>query len=130
LQVAPESNNQRTNPSNFDQLTEIFGIDENIRYIGVFDKYDVVLFSRTREGIASKNADEALSTYPPLILRAAERMRPMFGDVQGIGIHYRNLLLALYLVNDTYVIVSLNPVPIAPLLTFRIGEEIRRILHD
>ena len=115
------------------RLTEIFKVDENVRYIGVIDRSDAVLFSKMREEIASVNPehtdDETLSIYPPLIMRAAERMQPMFGDVQAIGIRYRNLLLAFYRVNEILVIVSLNPVPIAPLLTFRIGEEIRKVLH-
>ena len=118
---------------NFNQLTELFKIEENIRYVGVVDKNDAVLFSKMREAIAPVNPehtdDEPLSIYPPLIIRAAERMQPIFGDIQGIGIRYRNLLLALYHVNDLLVIVSLNPVPMAPLLAITIGENIRKILH-
>lgn len=39
------------------RLTEIFKVDENIRYIGVVDKKDAVLFSKRREGIASVNPE-------------------------------------------------------------------------
>ncbi len=116
-----------------DRLTEIFNIDPNVRYIGVLDRNDNVLLSKMREGVASidpSNGDEQIvSTYPPLIMRAVERLEPILGEAQGLQIPYEKVLLAMYRVHDQLVIVSLNPVPEAPLLTLRIGDEIKRLLQ-
>lgn len=115
-----------------DRLTEIFSIDPNVRYIGVMGKNDTVLLSKRREGVAPVNPnlsdEEMVSIYPPLIMRAVERLEPMLGEAQGLQIPYEKVLLAMYRVHDLLVIVSLNPVPEAPLLTLRIGDEIKRLL--
>lgn len=115
-----------------DRLTEIFNIDPNVRYIGVVDKNDNVLLSKMREGVAQldpNNSDEEIvSIYPPLIMRAVERLEPILGNAQGVQIPYEKVLLAMYRVQDLLIIVSLNPVPEAPLLTLRIGDEIKRLL--
>ncbi len=115
-----------------DRLTEIFNIDPNVRYIGVVDKNDNVLLSKMREGVAQldpNNSDEEIvSIYPPLIMRAVERLEPILGGAQGVQIPYEKVLLAMYRVQDLLIIVSLNPVPEAPLLTLRIGDEVKRLL--
>ena len=118
----------------FDRLAEIFSIDPNVRYVGVVDKNDTVVFSKKREGVVSVNPDqtdeEIVSTYPPLIMRAVERLEPILGDAHGVVIPYEKVLLALYRENDLLIIVSLNPVPEAPLLTLRIGDELRKLIQS
>ena len=117
----------------FDRLIEIFSIDPNIRYVGVVDKNDTVVFSKRREGVAPVSPNQAdeemVSTYPPLIMRAAERLEPILGDAHGVVIPYEKVLLALYREHDLLIIVTLNPVPEAPLLTLRIGDEVRRLIQ-
>lgn len=116
-----------------DRLTDIFSIDPNVRYIGVVDKNDNVLLSKRKEGVApvdpNDRDEETVSVYPPLIMRAVERLEPILGNAQGVQIPYEKVLLAMYRVQDLLIIVTLNPVPEAPLLTLRIGDEVKRLLQ-
>jgi len=113
------------------RLTEVFLVNPNVRYIGVVDKHDDVLFSKMREGIATVNPghadEEMVSVYPPLIMRAIERLEPILGDAQSVGVSYGNAFLAFYSVLGFLVVVSFNPIPEAPLLAIRVGDEIRKM---
>jgi hypothetical protein len=65
----------------FDKIAEkVFKIDPNLRFISVVDRDDQILLARMREGISAVNVaqrDEDLaSIYPPLIMRAVERLQP------------------------------------------------------
>lgn len=71
--------------------------------------------------------EEMVSVFPPLIMRAIERLEPVLGEAQSAGVSYGNAFLAFYRVLDFLVVVSFNPTPEAPLLAIRVGDELRKM---
>jgi hypothetical protein len=117
----------------FDKIAEkIFKIDPNLRFISVVDRDDKVLLARMREGISAVNVgqrDEDLaSIYPPLIMRAVERLQPNLGNARAVSIRYDKILLTLCRVSDLLIIVSFNPAIETPFLT-QFEQEIKRIIQ-
>jgi hypothetical protein len=97
------------------KLTEIFVVNPNIRFIGVVDLNDNVLLSRMRAGTLLVNPgqtdEEMVSVYPPLIIRAIERLEPILEEAHGVVVRYRKAHLAFYRALDLLIVVSFNPVP-------------------
>jgi len=118
----------------FDKIAEeVFKIDPNLRFISIVDSDDKVLFARMREGISAVNEgqrDEDLaSIYPPLIMRAVERLLPNLGNARAVTIRYDKILLTLCRVSNLLVVVSYNPTMETPFLT-RFEQEIKRIIES
>jgi hypothetical protein len=111
---------------------EIFKFDTNIRFVALVGNADNLLFSRMREGIPSitsaQNDEELVAIFPPLIMRAVERLQRHLGDTQAVSIRYDKLILAIFRVLEMLIVVSVNPVVETPFLT-RFGDEIKRIIQ-
>jgi len=117
----------------FDEIAEkIFKIDPNLRFISIVDRNDNVLLARMREGVSAVNeslSDEDLaSIYPPLIMRAVERLQPNLGNARAVSIRYDKILLTLCRVSDLLIVVSFNPIMETPFLT-RFEQEIKGIIQ-
>ena len=114
---------------NVSQLQGVFLVNPNIRYIGVVDKNDGLILSKARmeTGDSNRTEEQIVTVYPPLIMRAVERLEPIFGSAQDVVVRYRDAHLAFYRVQDFLIVVSMNPVPEASLLALRVGEEIRKL---
>lgn len=118
----------------FDKIAdEVFKIDPNLRFISIVDRDDRVLLAKMRERISPVNVgqrDEDLaSTYPPLIMRAVERLQPNLGNARAVSIRYDKILLTLCRVSDLLVVVSYNPAIETPFLT-QFERDIKRIIES
>lgn len=112
------------------RLADLFTTTPDVGYIGVVGKNDKVLFSKSRDTAMTsvQPDDEVISVYPPLVMRAVERLEPMLGAAQSVVVTYGKSLLALYRVPDYLVVVNIKLTPVAPLLAIKVGDEIRNLL--
>ena len=116
---------------------EIFKLDSNVRYVGLLDeKQDSLLLSEMREGVVSVTEDQTdrqlMSTFPPVILRAVERLEPHIGQLNGIVVRYEKVVLVFYRLGQYMVILSFEPTVHTPFLEHvvemmeRFNEELRQ----
>lgn len=108
----------------------VFETDRNIRYVAVLDKTrDRFLLSEMRKGVVSVTEEqtdrETMSMYPPIILRAVERLEPHLGSFTGIMVRYQKVVLVFYRLARYMVIISFQST-VQTLFLERVGEVIRR----
>ena len=113
------------------EVTEnIFRLDKSIRYIAVLNHQYDLLESRMREGVASLTPAQTdrdfMTIAAPLMVDAAEKLRPFCGAIRRVAVLYDKVLLVFYRTTAHLVILSLEPQAERALLD-EIGNSVRRL---
>lgn len=114
-----------------DEVTEnIFKLDKRIRYIAILNHQYDLLGSRMREGVASLTPAQTdrdfMTIAAPLMVDAAEKLRPFCGAIRRVAVRYDKVLLVFYRTAAHLVILSLEP-QVEPALLDEIGSSVRRL---
>lgn len=113
------------------EITEnIFKLDKRIRYVAILNHHYDLLESRMREGISSLTPAQTdrdfMTIAPPLMMDAAEKLRPFCGNVRRVTVRYDRVLLVLYRTAVHLVMLSLEP-QVEQALLDRIGYSVRKL---
>jgi hypothetical protein len=113
-----------------DITNSIFELDERIRYIAILNHQYDLLSSRMREGIPSLTPAQAdrdfMTVAAPLMMGAAEKLKPFCGTIRRMAVRYDRVLLVFYRTAAHLVILSLEPKAEEALLD-RIGGSVRKL---
>lgn len=114
-----------------EEVTEnIFKLDKRIRYIAILNHQYDLLGSRMREGVASLTPAQTdrdfMTIAAPLMVDAAEKLRPFCGAIRRVAVRYDKVLLVFYRTAAHLVILSLEP-QVEPALLDEIGSSVRRL---
>ncbi len=113
------------------EVTEnIFKLDKRIRYIAILNHQYDLLESRMREGVASLTPAQTdrdfMTIAAPLMVGAAEKLRPFCGAIRRVAVRYDKVLLVFYWTTAHLVILSLEP-QVEQALLDEIGNSVRRL---
>ncbi len=113
------------------EVTEnIFKLDKRIRYIAILNHQYDLLESRMREGVASLTPAQTdrdfMTIAAPLMVGAAERLRPFCGAIRRVVVRYDKVLLVFFWTTAHLVILSLEP-QVEQALLDEIGNSVRRL---
>lgn len=113
------------------EVTEnIFKLDQSIRYIAVLNHQYDLLESRMREGVASVTPAQTdrdfMTMAAPLMVGAAEKLRPFCGAIRRLAVRYDKVLLVFYWTTAHLVILSVEP-PVEQALLDEIGKTVRKL---
>ena len=97
-----------------DQVIEsIFKLDKKIRFVAILDHKYNPRESKMREGVTSLTPDQTDRDFAtistPVMLGAAEKLKPFCGDVRRITLRYDRVLLAVYRTAAHFVVLSVEP---------------------
>ncbi len=108
----------------------IFKLDERIRYIAILNHQYDLLESRMREGVASLTPAQTdrdfMTIAAPLMVGAAEKLRPFCGAIRRVAVRYDKVLLVFFWTTAHLVILSLEP-QVEQALLDEIGNSVRRL---
>ncbi len=108
----------------------IFKLDKRIRYIAILNHQYDLLESRMREGVASLTPAQTdrdfMTIAAPLMVGAAEKLRPFCGAIRRVAVRYDKVLLVFFWTTAHLVILSLEP-QVEPALLDEIGNSVRRL---
>ncbi len=108
----------------------IFELDKRIRYVAILNHQYNLLESKMREGIQSLTPDQTdrdfMRLAAPLMVDAAEKLRPFCGANRRISVRYDKVLLVFYKTAAHLVVVSLEPSAEQALLD-EVGNSVRRL---
>ncbi len=112
-----------------DQVIEsIFKLDKRIRFVAVLDHKYNPRESKMRHGVTSLTPDQTdrdfVTISTPVMLGAAEKLKPFCGDVRRITVRYDRVLLVLYRTAAHFVVLSVEP-QVEPDLLDRVGKTVR-----
>lgn len=112
------------------EITEsIFKLDKRIRYIAILNHQYDLLESRMREGVSSLTPAQTdrdfMTIAAPLMVDAAEKLRPFCGAIRRVTVRYDKVLLVFYRTAAHLVIFSLEP-QVEQALD-EIGNSVRRL---
>jgi hypothetical protein len=113
------------------EITEnIFKLDKRIRYIAILNHQYDLLESRMRGGVSSLTPAQTdrdfMTIATPLIVDAAEKLRPFCGSIRRVTLHYDKVALVFYRTAAHLVVLSLEPGVEQPLLD-EIGTSVRKL---
>lgn len=113
------------------ELTEnIFKLDRRIRYLAILNHHYDLLESRMREGVPSLTPAQTdrdfMTLAAPLMVGAAEKLRPFCGAIKRVSVRYDKVLLVFYWTTAHLVILSLEPQAEQALLD-EIGKSVRKL---
>lgn len=113
------------------EVTEnIFRLDKRIRYIAILNHQYDLLDSRMREGVASLTPAQTdrdfMTMAAPLMVGAAEKLRPFCGAIRRVAVRYDKVLLVFYWTTAHLVILSLEP-QVEQALLDEIGKTVRKL---
>jgi len=113
------------------EITEnIFKLDKRIRYVAILNHQYDLLESRMRGGVSSLTPTQTdldfMKIATPLIVDAAEKLRPFCGSVRRVTLRYDKVALVFYRTAAHLVVLSLEPGVEQPLLD-EIGASVRRL---
>lgn len=113
------------------EITEnIFKLDKRIRYVAVLNHHYDLLDSRMREGVASltpvQTDRDFMTMAAPLMVGAAEKLRPFAGAIRRVAVRYDKVLLVFYWTTAHLVILSLEP-QVEEALLDEIGNSVRKL---
>ena len=116
---------------NIKGITEsIFKLDNRIRYVAILNHQYDLLESRMREGVQSLTPDQTdrdfMTIAAPLMVDAAEKLRPFAGSIRRITVRYDKVLLVFYRTTAHVVILSLEP-QVEQALLDEIGKSVRKL---
>lgn len=112
------------------EVTEnIFKLDKRIRYIAILNHQYDLLDSRMREGVASLTPAQTdrdfMTMAAPLMVGAAEKLRPFCGAIRRVAVRYDKVLLVFYWTTAHLVILSLEA-QVEQALLDEIGNSVRK----
>lgn len=121
----------RKSSTDYERMAEqMFELDPNIRFVSVIDMNDMVIIAKIREGLTSisrQHVDDLITIFPPLIMRAVERLQPNFGHAAVITVRFDKILVALCRISDLLAIASYNPSVEIP-FTSQFEQAVKRFL--
>ncbi|MGA8904740.1 MAG: hypothetical protein WB661_07005 [Candidatus Bathyarchaeia archaeon] len=108
----------------------IFKLDKRIRYIAILNHQYDLLESRMREGVSSLTPAQTdrdfITIATPLIVDAAEKLRPFCGSIKRVALRYDKVLLVFYRTAAHLVVLSLEP-GVEEALLDEIGNSVRKL---
>jgi len=113
------------------EITEsIFKLDKRIRYVAILNHQYDLLESRMRGGVPSLTPAQTdldfMKIATPLIVDAAEKLRPFCGSIRRITVRYDKVALVFYRTAAHLVVLSLESGVEQPLLD-EIGASVRKL---
>jgi hypothetical protein len=113
------------------EITEtIFKLDKRIRYIAILNHQYDLLESRMREGVSSLTPAQTdrdfIKIATPLIVDAAEKLRPFCGSIRRVTLRYDKVLLVFYRTTAHLVVLSLEQ-EVEEALLDKIGNSVRKL---
>ena len=113
------------------EITEnIFKLDKRIRYIAILNHQYDLLESRMRGGISSLTPAQTdldfMKIATPLIVDAAEKLRPFCGSIRRVTVRYDKVALVFYRTAAHLVVLSLEP-GVEQALLDEIGASVRKL---
>jgi hypothetical protein len=113
------------------EITEsIFKLDKRIRYIAILNHQYDLLESRMRGGVSSLTPAQTdrdfMTIATPLIVDAAERLRPFCGSIRRVTLRYDKAALVFYRTAAHLVVLSLEP-GVEQALLDEIGSSVRKL---
>jgi hypothetical protein len=108
----------------------IFKLDQRIRYVAILNHQYDLLESSMREGVASLTPAQTdrhfMTIAAPLMVDAAEKLKPFCGNIRRVIVRYDRILLVFYRTAAYLVILSLEPDTDQALLD-TIGNSVRKL---
>jgi hypothetical protein len=108
----------------------IFKLDTRVRYVAILNHRYGLLESRMREGVASLTPAQTdrdfMTIAAPLMMDAAEKLRPFCGAIRRLAVRYDKVLLVFYRTAAHLVILSLEP-QVEQALLDEIGNSVRKL---
>lgn len=113
------------------EITEnIFKLDKRIRYIAILNHQYDLLESRMRGGVSSLTPAQTdldfMKIATPLIVDAAEKLRPFCGSIRRVTVRYDKVALVFYRTAAHLVVLSLEP-GVEQALLDEIGASVRKL---
>jgi hypothetical protein len=113
-----------------DITNSIFELDKRIRYVAILNHQYDLLDSRMREGTPSLTPAQAdrdfMTIAAPLMVGAAEKLKPFCGTIKRVTVRYDRVLLVFYRTAAHLVIISLEP-KVEQVLLDKIGDSVRKL---
>jgi len=108
----------------------IFKLDKRIRYVAILNHQYDLLESRMRGGVSSLTPAQTdrdfMTIATPLIVDAAEKLRPFCGPMRRVILRYDKVALVFYRTAAHLVVLSLEPGAGEALLD-EIGISVRKL---
>jgi hypothetical protein len=108
----------------------IFGLDKRIRYVAILNHQYDLLESKMREGTASltpaQTDREFMTIAAPVMVGAAEKLKPFCGTIRRVAVRYDRVLLVFYRTLVNLVVLSLEP-SVDEVLLDKIGNSVRQL---
>lgn len=113
------------------EITEsIFKLDKRVRYVAILNHQYDLLESKMREGVASLTPAQTdrdfMTIAAPLMVDAAEKLRPFAGVIRRVAVRYDKVRLVFYRTTAHLVILSLEP-QVEEALLDEIGNAVRKL---
>ncbi|MGD0688992.1 MAG: hypothetical protein ABSA50_04400 [Candidatus Bathyarchaeia archaeon] len=113
------------------EITEnIFKLDKRIRYIAILNHQYDLLESRMRGGVSSLTPAQTdrdfMTIATPLIVDAAEKLRPFCGSIRRVTVRYDKVALVFYRTAAHLVVLSLES-GVEQALLDKIGASVRKL---
>lgn len=113
------------------EITEsVFKLDKQIRYVAILNQQYDLLESRMREGVPSLTPAQTdrdfMTIAAPLMVDAAEKLRPFCGAIRRVAVRYDKVLLVFYRTTAHILILSLEP-QVEQALLDEIGNAVRKL---
>jgi hypothetical protein len=108
----------------------IFELDKRIRYVAILNHQYDLLESKMREGITSLTPAQAdrefMTIAAPVMVGAAEKLKPFCGTIRRVAVRYDRVLLVFYRTLVNLVVLSLDP-SVDETLLDKIGNSVRQL---
>jgi hypothetical protein len=115
---------------NKDITDVIFGLDKRIRYIAILNHHYDLQESRMREGVSSLTPAQTdrdfMTIATPLMVDAAEKLRPFCGSIRRMTLRYDKVRLVFYRTTAHLVVLSLEP-GVEESLLDEIGNSVKKL---
>ena len=113
------------------EITEsIFKLDKRIRYVAILNHQYDLLESKMRGGVSSLTPAQTdrdfMTVATPLIVDAAEKLRPFCGSIRRVTVRYDKVALVFYRTAAHLVVLSLEP-GVEQALLDEIGTSVRKL---
>jgi len=108
----------------------IFGLDKRIRYVAILNHQYDLLESKMREGTTSltpaQTDREFMTIAAPVMVGAAEKLKPFCGSMRRVVVRYDRVLLVFYRTLVNLVVLSLELSADEALLD-KIGSSVKQL---
>jgi hypothetical protein len=108
----------------------IFGLDKRIRYVAILNHQYDLLESKMREGTTSltpaQTDREFMTIAAPVMVGAAEKLKPFCGSMRRVVVRYDRVLLVFYRTLVNLVVLSLEP-SVDEALLDKIGSSVKQL---